>query len=78
MGSSRSVSGPLALYWRTTISVAAGAVAAAMAPRVMAAGRDSTSGRRKWKSSRARSTQQVVITAWRMPITRACLPVSRS
>ena len=28
MGNRRSVSGPLALYWRTTISVAAGAVKA--------------------------------------------------
>jgi len=35
---------PLALYWRTTISVVAGAVAVAIAPSVMAAGTDSTSG----------------------------------
>jgi hypothetical protein len=31
-GSSIRVTGPFALYWRTTISVAAGAVAAAIAP----------------------------------------------
>ena len=42
-GSRMSVSLPLALYWRTTISVAAGAVAVAMAPRVMAAAMDSLS-----------------------------------
>ena len=78
MGSSRSVSLPLALYWRTTISVAAGAVAAAIAPRVMAAGTESTSGRIRWKSSRAASTSSVAATACRMPMTSACLPVSRS
>ena len=78
MGSSRSVRGPLALYWRTTIRVAAGAVAAAMAPRVMAAARLSTSGAARWISTRARSTTTAVSTAWRMPMTMACLPVSRS
>ena len=36
IGSRRSTSSPFALYCRTTISVAAGAVAAAMAPRTMA------------------------------------------
>jgi hypothetical protein len=34
-GSSSRVRGPFALYWRTTISVAAGAVAVAMAPKVI-------------------------------------------
>ena len=38
------VRGPSALYCRTTIKVAAGAVADAMAPRVIAAGRDILSG----------------------------------
>ena len=42
--SSSRVSGPSALYWRTTIRVAAGAVAAAMAgPRSAVMGRTSTS-----------------------------------
>ena len=36
MGSSKSVSFPLALYCLTTIRVAAGAVAAAIAPSVIA------------------------------------------
>ena len=42
-GSRISVTGPLALYCRTTMRVAAGAVAVAMAPRVMAAGMGSLS-----------------------------------
>ena len=78
IGSSSSVSLPLALYWRTTISVAAGAVAAAMAPSVMAAGTDSAEGNRTCSPSSAASTISVVTRACRMPITRACLPVSRS
>ena len=71
MGSSRLVSGPLALYWRTTISVAAGAVAAAIAPSVMAAGAERMSGRRKWKPSRARSTSAVATSACTMPMMKA-------
>ena len=38
-GSSMLQTGPRALYWRTTISVAAGAVAAAMAPSIRHRGR---------------------------------------
>ena len=41
------VNGPSALYCLTTISVAAGAVAAAMAPRVMAEERDMMCGKAK-------------------------------
>ena len=76
MGSSKLVTGPLALYWRTTISVAAGAVAAAMAPRVMATGSGSTSGPTiKWRPISAASTSSEAITACRMPMTVAVLPV---
>ena len=75
MGSSRSVSLPLALYWRTTISVVAGAVAVAMAPRVIAAGTESTSGRIKWNTTSATSTKASAASACRTPMTIACLPV---
>ena len=76
MGSSRSVSLPLALYCRTTISVAAGAVAAAMAPRVITAGRGKRSPPRiKCSPSSTRSTVSVATQACRMPMTVACLPV---
>ena len=71
MGKSRSVSLPLALYWRTTISVAAGAVAAAMAPRVMAAATLSAWGNRKCTPSSAASTNSAVTTACSTPITSA-------
>ena len=43
IGNNRSVTGPLALYCFTTIKVAAGAVAEAMAPKVRTAGIGSTS-----------------------------------
>ena len=75
IGSSRSVSSPLALYWRTTISVVAGAVAVAIAPSVIAAGTDSTSGRRKWKITSAISTKASAASACKTPIIIACLPV---
>ncbi len=78
MGKSRSVSLPLALYWRTTISVAAGAVAEAMAPSVSAAGRGILSGMARCTAISAASTRMVAITAWMMPMTVACLPVSLS
>ena len=79
MGSSRLVTGPLALYWRTTISVAAGAVAAAMAPRVTATGRGSVSGpTRKYRPISAASTSRLVNSAWAMPMTVAVRPVLRS
>ena len=75
MGSRRSVSLPFALYCRTTIRVAAGAVAVAMAPRVMAAGRDRRSGFQKCSPAMARSTSTAAVRAWTMPMTKACLPV---
>ncbi len=76
MGSSSRVRGPSALYWRTTIRVAAGAVAEAMAPRVMAASRGSTSSpRTKCSPIRAASTSREAATAWKIPMTVASLPV---
>ena len=62
-GSRMSVSLPFALYWRTTMSVAAGAVAVAMAPRTIVASRDSLSGIRKCKPISARSTKSVAARA---------------
>ena len=59
-GRRMSVSGPLALYWRTTISVAAGAVAAATAPKVIAAGKGSSLGIAKCSPTNAISTKIVV------------------
>ena len=76
--SSSRVSGPSALYCRTTISVAAGAVAAAMAPRVMAEEMEISSGLMKCRATRAASTKAVVATAWRMPTAMACLPMCLS
>ena len=73
--SSRRVKGPLALYCLTTIRVAAGAVAEAMAPSVMADAIEMTSGRAKCRATRAISTSTVVITACRMPTVTACLPM---
>ena len=73
--SSRRVRGPLALYCLTTIRVAAGAVAEAMAPSVMADAIEMTSGRAKCRATRAISTSTVVITACRMPTVTACLPI---
>ena len=72
--SSRWVSGPLALYCLTTIRVAAGAVAAAIAPSVMAEAMEMMSGRMKC----ARSTSAVVTTACRMPTVMACRPMLSS
>ena len=69
------VSGPSALYWRTTMSVAAGAVAAAMAPRVMAEGSERRAGLMRCRTMRAISTTIVVMTACRMPTVMACLPI---
>ena len=71
IGSRRSVSSPLALYWRTTISVAAGAVAEAMAPSVMAAGSERMSGRSVWKITSATSTSSMAASACKMPMMSA-------
>ena len=63
------------MYCLTTIRVAAGAVAEAMAPSVMADAIEMTSGRAKCRATRAISTSTVVITACRMPTVIACLPM---
>ena len=71
MGSSKLVRGPLALYWFTTIMVAAGAVAAPMAPRMMQVetGRLSPSSRCRARSPK--STKSVAESAWKIAITVA-------
>ena len=66
------------MYCRTTISVAAGAVAAAMAPRVRAAAAEISWGFQKWMASSTTSTRAVVRTAWRIPMTMAARPICRS
>ena len=58
MGRSRLVTGPLALNWRTTIRVAAGAVAEAIAPRTIAAGR----GRTPLPTARLRAVRAPPVT----------------
>ena len=75
---SRRVSGPSALYCLTTIRVAAGAVAAAIAPNVMADAIEMTSGRVQCSTTSAASTSRVVTTACRMPTVIACLPMLSS
>ena len=67
----------MALYCFTTIRVAAGAVAAAMEPKVIADARDSTWGNSRCTPTRATSTRAVVITAWAMPTVMACWPMLR-
>ena len=74
-GSRISVSLPLALYCRTTISVAAGAVAVAMAPSVMAAGMLRVSGMRKCSPMSAASTSSAAVMPCTMPTTTACFPM---
>ena len=73
--SSSRVMGPSALYCRTTINVAAGAVAAAMAPSVMAEETEIASGRMKCSRISAASTISVAQTACRMPTMIACRPM---
>ena len=75
MGSSRSTSGPFALYCRTTMSVAAGAVAVAMAPSVMACAMDSLPFVSSAITISAISTRNVAASACKTPMTNACLPV---
>ena len=75
---SRRVIGPSALYWRTTIIVAAGAVAEAIAPSVIAQGMEIISGKSMCSAIRAISTTMVAMTAWTMPMTMAFLPISLS
>ena len=74
-GRRMSVTAPLALYCLTTISVAAGAVADATAPRMMAAERENLSGKHRCTAIRTISTTAVVNTACTIPMTVACLPI---
>ena len=57
------------------MSVAAGAVAVAMAPRVMACAIDSLPFVSSAIATRATSTRNVAASACRTPITNACFPV---
>ena len=78
MGSRMSVRGPRALYWLMTMTVAAGAVAVAMAPSTMQVDTGSFSGpRMKWRPMSTRSTMTVAVNACRMATTVACFPVFR-
>ena len=74
-GRSMLVRGPFALYWFTTIMVAAGAVAVATAPRTMQVDTGSFSPSTRCIRSRATSTNRVAARAWMMATTVACLPV---
>ena len=69
-GSSVRVTGPFALYWRTTISVAAGAVAAAIAPSV------SASGTSKPRAQSVMSTRPTAVSAWNMVIIMLLPPMA--
>ena len=63
IGSRRSTTGPFALYWRTTISVAAGAVAVAIAPSVIACATLMRPFVSTQASSSAKSTSSVAASA---------------
>ena len=63
IGRSRLVRGPFALYWRTTISVAAGAVAVAIAPNVSNCDTDNLSGMIRCTTNNAKSTNNVAASA---------------
>ena len=73
-GNKISVTGPFALYCFTTIKVAAGAVAVAIAANTIAADNDNLSGIIKCRQINAISTMIVVNTAWNTPIVNACFP----
>ena len=75
---SSRVRGPSALYCRTTIKVAAGAVADAMAPSTMAQGRVMTWGKHRCRPISTISTSTVVTTACKMPMVMAALPMAFS
>ena len=77
-GRSVFVTGPRALYCLTTIRVAAGAVADAIAPRIIAASTGKLFGIIKYSATRAISTTTVVITACKIPIIVAFLPICLS
>ena len=73
-----STRGPFALYWFTTIKVAAGAVAVATAPRVRATGTVILSGISKCRIRIETSTRTVADRAWITAITVAFLPIALS
>ena len=75
IGKSKSVTGPCALYCLTTIKVAAGAVAEAMAPKTRQADKDKTSSpKTKCKTSNEVSTKIVAPRACKTPIMIVSLP----
>ena len=57
------------------MSVAAGAVAVAIAPSVIAAGSDSLSGAMRWNIMSATSTNIAAASACSTPTANACLPI---
>ena len=63
IGSNSLVKGPFALNCLTTMRVAAGAVAVAMAPNVRSCGTDNLSGIIKCTTTNARSTNKVATSA---------------
>ena len=63
------------MYCFTTIRVAAGAVAVAIAPRVIAAGSGNRSGMAKWTAQRAMSTKTVAASAWKTAMVTTFLPM---
>ena len=71
MGSRMLVRGPLALYWLMTITVAAGAVAVAMAPRTMQVDTGRVSPRNRCSTSNPTSTKTVAARAWNTATTEA-------
>ena len=74
-GNNTFVTGPFALYCLTTIKVAAGAVAEAIAPIIIAAGSGNFSGINRYTPTKTISTIIVVNTAWKIPIIVACFPM---
>ena len=68
--------GPFALYCLITISVAAGAVAAAIAPIISATGRFTTSGITKLKATSPPPTRIVARTAAAVDTIAACFPIA--
>ena len=74
-GKRMSVTGPFALYCLTTMRVAAGAVAEAIAPSTTAASKGNLSGIAKCNTIKTASTSNVVTTACKIPTMVACLPI---
>ena len=72
------VRGPSALYCRITIRVAAGAVAEAMAPSVMAQEMEIRLGNSRCSAIRVMSTNTVAMTACKIPTVMAFAPVAFS